>query len=103
MRSNRTVIPLGTILFGIINLIFHEWTDWSLGLYFGELYGIDFQNGPSNYPNYIVLNSFYRGPRMGSLKILQIFLVMGLAGYYTTKLLIRKDYNSYSIYSSAVA
>ena len=91
MGGKRKIIFIALVVFfGFINLIFHEWSNWNLGLYLGELYGIDFNSGPIKFPNYIVLNSFYGGPRFGELKILQVLLIMGLSGYYTTKLLVDK-------------
>jgi len=90
MKDLKTIILLilGTIVFGILNVAFHFWTDWNFGIYMGQLQGVDLTYGPSIYPDLVILNSLYSGPRLGALTFIQILLVMSLAGYFTTKTII---------------
>ena len=90
MKDLNTIILLilGTIFFGLVNVLFHFWTDWNLGLYLGQLYDVDFDYWPSKYPDFIVLSSLYGGPRLGGITLIQMLIVMLLAGYFMMILMI---------------
>ncbi len=82
------ILVFGTILFGLLNIIFHCWTDWYLGLYIGKLYGFDLSYSSNWHSNIILLNSLYSGPRLGLLTLFQMLLIMTIAGFYTTNTII---------------
>jgi hypothetical protein len=89
MKEVKSIILLatGAIFFALLNVVFHYWSDWNLGLYIGQLHGVDLSYGPSKYPDMVVLNSFYGGPLKG-LGGAQIIIVMSLAGYFTSRLIL---------------
>ena len=58
-------VGAGTIIYGLLNLVFHWWTDWHLGLFLGRQYDIDLSRELYKHYDFVILNSLYLGQDMG--------------------------------------
>jgi hypothetical protein len=90
MKKITTLLLLiiGTIFFGLLNVIYHWLTDWFLGIYIGRLFNVDLLNDIYKHFDFIIFNSLYSGPRLGNITLIQILLVMIVSGFFATKTVI---------------
>ena len=85
--KNILVLIVGTLVFGLLNVVFHWWSDWHLALLIGQLHHIDVGHELYNHHDFVILNSLYSGPKYPPVALIQIFLILSAAGYFTTKAL----------------
>lgn len=92
MRQLKTITILifGTLLLGVLNVMYHWSTDWILGIYIGKLFGVDLSVELYKHYNFVIFNSLYSGPRLGNITLLQTLLVMLFSGYFGTTLILNK-------------
>ncbi len=86
MKTNSLILLIGTLVVGILNIVYHHITDYYLSLFIAEkYYDIDLLYYSEERVSVLLFNSFYIINNIG-IWCLMIFI----SGYYTTKIICDK-------------